>query len=219
MYNYHKLCIGLVLAMSIISSLFADDGGWELKTDKKDVKVFVRKAENSAYFQFRAVTTVKTNLNSLVNMMRDMDAMDKWLETCRDPVVISEPDDASRVIHMKNDSPFPIVISNRDLVLMQRFRRESDNVIVVDLIDHKDDAPSIKGYVRGEFNGHWKFTKLNDSDIEVEYTGLTDPGGSVPASLANLVVVDVPFKTMIKIRKILNKKSTKYDKPITINSL
>jgi hypothetical protein len=84
------------------------------------------------------------------------------------------------------------------------------------LIDHRNDVPPVKGYVRGEFNGHWKFTKVDDYIVEVEYQGLTNPGGNVPASLANLVVVDVPYKTMINIRTLLDNKNTKYNKPVTI---
>lgn len=210
----------VVLIFALLTSFSAHaslaDKEWELKTDKQHVKVFVRKDEASSLYQFRAVSIIRTNVNSLINLMRDIDAMDSWLATCRDPVVIAEPDGVSRIIHMKNDSPFPIVISNRDLVLLQRFRRESESVVVVDLIDHNSDISPTKGYVRGEFNGHWKFTELNESEVEVEYQGLADPGGNVPPSLANLVVVDVPYNTLINIRKTLDNIKTKYDKPATI---
>lgn len=219
MYTLKTICTGLVLIMSMFTtSSYAENTEWELKKDKKGVKVYVAKLGDSSFLSFRAVSVMKTNINSLVNLMRDMSAMESWLETCRDPKVVEEPDEATRIIHMKNDSPF-FLVSHRDLVLVQRFRRVSDDVLMVDLEDRGDTIPPVDGYVRGEFNGHWKFTQLSDSAVEVEYYGLTDPRGSVPAMFANMAVLDVPYNTLIKIRKILHDKETKYNRQLEISSL
>ena len=204
--------------MTMITSSLASGSEWDLKRERKDVKVYVKKTDDSGFYAFKATSIVNTNIESLVNLMRDISVMDKWLETCREPVVVSEPDSASRVIHMKNDSPV-FVVSDRDLVLLQRFRRVSDDVVMVDLIDHGSDIDEVDGHVRGEFNGHWMFTKVSDTEVEVEYQGLTDPKGAILSSLANLVVLDVPYKTLIKIRKLLHNKKTKYNSPIVISSL
>jgi len=104
-------------------------------------------------------------------------------------------------------------------VLLQRFHRVSDEVVMVDLIDHGNDIGEADGHVRATFNGHWMFTKVSKTEVEVEYLGLTDPKGSVPSSMSNLVVLDVPFNTLRKIRKILHDNKTKYDSPIVIDSL
>ena len=208
----------MVIAMTMVTTSLASTSEWELKKDKKEIKVFTKQSDNSDYFSFKAISLITTNTQSLVNLMRDMSAMDSWLETCRDPIVVSEPDGASRVIHMKNDSPF-FLISDRDLVLLQRFHRVSDEVVMIDLIDHGNDVEKADGHVRATFNGHWMFTKISDTEIEVEYQGLTDPKGSVPSSMSNLVVLDVPFNTLRKIRKILHNNKTKYDSPIVIDSL
>jgi hypothetical protein len=215
----NKICAGVLIVMTLVSSAFGNETDWNLKKDKKGVQVYVQKPTDSDFFAFKAVSIVNTNMNSLVNLMRDMGAMENWLETCRDPNVIGEPDQASRIIHMKNDSPFPVIIKNRDLVLLQRFRRVDENSLIVDLVDKGDMVAHVDGYVRGEFNGHWKFTTIDEDKVEVEYQGLTNPEGSVPASLANLVVVDVPYKTLIKIRKILHKKSTQYNTAYSVSSL
>ena len=218
MYTIIKLFTGMVIVMTMVTTSLASTSDWELKKEKKDIKVYTKQSDNSDYYSFKATSLITTNTQSLVNLMRDMSAMDSWLETCRDPIVVSEPDAASRVIHMKNDSPF-FLISDRDLVLLQRFHRVSDEVVMIDLIDHGNDVEKADGHVRATFNGHWMFTKISDTEIEVEYQGLTDPKGSVPSSMSNLVVLDVPFNTLRKIRKILHNNKTKYDSPIVIDSL
>ena len=218
MYKVMKFCTGMVVAMTMITSTLASESEWELKKDRKDIKVYVKKTENSSFYSFKATSIVKTNTNSLVNLMRDIPAMDQWLETCREPAVVSEPDGASRVIHMKNDAPF-FIISDRDLVLLQRFHRVSDDIVMVDLVDRGSDVEQVDGHIRAQFNGHWTFTKVSDTEVEVEYQGLTDPKGVIPASMANIAVLDVPYNTLRKIRKLLHNKKTKYNSPIEISLL
>lgn len=217
MYKVINFCTGIVIAMTMTTSALASESEWDLKKDRKDIKVYVKVTEESAHYSFKAKSIVKTNTNSLINLMRDVGAMDQWLETCREPVIVSEPDETSRVIHMKNDAP--IFISDRDLVLLQRFHRVSDDVVMVDLDDRGNDLEEKDGYVRGQFNGHWKFTKISETEVEVEYQGLTDPKGSIPAAMANIAVLDVPYNTLIKIRKLLHNKETKYNSPIETNLL
>lgn len=207
-----------VVVMSHSSVLFSEPLDWRLKRDRSDIKVYVSDTSGTNLHSFKAVSKVKTTIPALVNLMRDMSVMDKWLETCRDPEVIEEPDAVSRVIHMKNKAPF-ILVSDRDLVLLQRFRRVDENVVIVDLEDRGHMISHIDGHVRGTFNGHWKFTQLDEGTVEVEYKGLTDPHGKVAPWMANIAVLDVPFSTLKKIRKILHNKSTQYDGPMGISLL
>jgi len=67
------------------------------------------------------------------------------------------------------------------------------------------------------FNGHWKFSKLEDNKVEVEYSGLTNPGGLVPAWVINMVALDVPYKSLRNLQKILGQGKTKYDTELTIS--
>ena len=203
--------IWLVMTMAFFTATTTYASEWDLRKDKSDIQVFTKKVEHSDHFSFKGTSRITTNIQSLVNLMRDMSVMDQWLATCREPVIIEEPDTVSRLIHMKNDSPFSLAISDRDIVLIQRFRRESPEVVIVDLEDKHDHIEPIDGHVRGVFNGHWKFTRISETETDVEYYGLVDPAGSVPAWMSNIAVIDTPFNTLKSIRKILHSKSTQYD--------
>jgi len=125
--------IVLVVSMAFFTATNAHSSEWDLRKDKSAIQVYTKKVEHSDHFSFKGTSRISTNIQSLVNLMRDMSVMDQWLATCREPVVIEEPDTVSRLIHMKNDSPFSLAISDRDIVLIQRFRRESPGVVIVDL--------------------------------------------------------------------------------------
>ena len=47
-----------------------------------------------------------------------------------------------------------------------------------------------------QVDGFWKLVPKGDNLTEVTYQVHTEPGGSVPALIANKFVVDAPFKTL-----------------------
>jgi hypothetical protein len=218
MYKFAKYTLGIMLMTMLTNAAAIEVADWHLKRDRNDIKVFVGSTSDTDYKSFKAVSVLKTDIRALVNLMRDMSVMDQWLETCRDPQIIDEPNEASRIIHMRNDFPY-LILADRDLVLLQRFRRISEKIIMVDLIDRGGQIEEVDGQVRAEFNGHWKFTQLEDDEVEVEYLGVMDPKGNIAPWMANMSVLDVPYKTLRKIRKTLHNKKTKYDRPMSISSL
>jgi hypothetical protein len=56
------------------------------------------------------------------------------------------------------------------------------------------------------FKAQWTITPLKDGSLSLEYQLLVDPGGSVPAWLVNLAVVDGPFETMSALREKVKEK-------------
>ncbi|WP_157817434.1 hypothetical protein [Candidatus Thiodictyon syntrophicum] len=48
--------------------------------------------------------------------------------------------------------------------------------------------------------GHWRCTRRPDAMVEVEYQLHLEPNGEVPSWLANSVVVDAPYQTLLRLR-------------------
>lgn len=63
-------------------------------------------------------------------------------------------------------------------------------------------CPRSEGVVRvAKVDGFWQFTAQGER-VEVVYQVGSDPGGSVPAWLANSFVVDAPYNTLYKLRQL-----------------
>ena len=51
--------------------------------------------------------------------------------------------------------------------------------------------------------GRFKFQRLPDNAMEVTYELVLDPGGYIPAWLANLLLRDAPYFTLERLRRII----------------
>jgi len=67
-------------------------------------------------------------------------------------------------------------------------------------------------YVRVRGYGYWKIKVLSENKLETTFSMQVDPGGSVPAWIANMFVDDTPYYTLKNIKKIIeNKRNTSYN--------
>ncbi len=63
-----------------------------------------------------------------------------------------------------------------------------------------------KGFVRvPSSHSKWVITKINETLLQVKYQMQIDPGGSVPAWLANWVCAEAPYRSFKKMKLLLEK--------------
>ena len=54
--------------------------------------------------------------------------------------------------------------------------------------------------------GFWKLTPIAENKTKVEYQMHVEPGGYVPAWLANMKIVDTPYTFMYNLREQVEKQ-------------
>ena len=191
------LFLGIIMLINS-NLVMAED--WKLVLDKNGIQVFTQDIDDSKHHRFKAVGTVNTSVESLVYLMRDPVNMDQWLHSCYDIKVVEDIDPATRLFHMKNETP--IIVKDRDLVLVQRMMRVADDHVIVELVSKPDAVPEQKKYVRVPmFEGAWNLKQIDANSSWVEYHGFGDPGGNVPAWVANVMIADTPYKTLRKLQQ------------------
>lgn len=196
---YRATLLLMVITMNITTA-FANTNEWNLVKDKNGIQAYTRSVPNSDHLQFKSEGVVKTNIASLVYLMRDMEVMDRWLHTCYEPVLVEESDKATRLIHMKNETPF--VVKDRDLVLTQKMIKVSDTKVLIELAGKPESLEKNSKYVRiPMFHGAWRLTQIDQDSTNVEYFGHIDPGGAIPAFITNSMLVDTPYESIRKLRK------------------
>ena len=57
--------------------------------------------------------------------------------------------------------------------------------------------------------GKWVFTPLENGKTQVYHQFGGDPGGSIPAWIVNMFLVDGPYKTMLGLQETIAKRSSK----------
>ena len=64
--------------------------------------------------------------------------------------------------------------------------------------------PAPSGVTRMDaFEGLWRVISTTPGKIKVEYQSHFEPGGSVPKSIINAALTDIPYETLLNLRKLV----------------
>lgn len=188
-----------MVSMSWGQSVLGAEVEWTLKKSRDGVSAYTARLDNNDHLAFKGEALLPgQTLDQVIAVMRNIDSLDQWLHTCYDPVIVQEEEGLSRIVHMKNHTP-TFLVAERDLVLRQKIERTSSSTAHVTLTGLPDAFPLQKSFVRIPFfDGRWELEQTADG-VRAVYSGVIDPGGGLPASITNMMVVDTPFETLKKL--------------------
>jgi hypothetical protein len=187
-----------------IISLFAvmqSQPNWELQKEGDGIKVYTAGSESSKFKQFKVEADVAASAQQIPHAVTDLENNYKWFESVKKGEMIELFSKDEYIFKQVVKVPFPF--KDREVVQYCTVRELEDGVIRIDL-KHKNDAiPEDGDYVRMPYAvGYWILTP-NGTTTQIEYSFLADPGGNIPAWLANQFIVDNPFKTIKALREYL----------------
>lgn len=207
-----RLLIVILTAMLFNTTVFADQDGWELEKEEQDIhlKIYTREIEGSSLKEFKGEMLVETQLTTLAALLLDSQAAPEWIHQCETFEIIEQLDPKKAIIYFINGAPWPV--SDRDAVVSSVMSQDpTSHTVRIDIKALVDRVPEDEDYVRiPRMSGHWAFTPKEDGKVLVRYQVHAEPGGSLPAWLANSVVVDTPYHTMTNMVSML--KREKYQK-------
>lgn len=205
MHNHlikYSLIMALVVLCSIIS--YAQEG-WELRKDKNGIKVFSGVSEQSDFEVFKATMILDESIHTFVAVIRDIASLPDWAYNVKHANLLKSSGDSLQVYYSEATAPFPF--KNRDGIYLNRYRWIADsNELFVD-IELLPDYLEVKDkVVRAKGKGFWRVIVLKAGKLDVTFQMQVDPGGNIPAWLANIFVDDAPYFTMLKLREIIKKE-------------
>lgn len=211
----HWRKIALMVCVVLLAPLVAaadevPDAGleaeWKLISDRNAIQVYMRHRENSRLKTFRGVTTISLpDEYALAAVLNDYENIPKWLHFVDDASEFDRDSPLRRYMRFGTHLPWPL--ADREAVLqidvLQELTPEQE-VISIELTNRPELLPSNPEYVRfPEMWGRFKFQRLGDNQTEVTYELVLDPGGYIPAWLANLLLRDAPYFTLERLRRII----------------
>ena len=169
---------------------------WNLKKSRDGITAYTAKLENNDHLAFKGEAVIPAaTLEQTIAVIRDVTHLDQWLYTCYEPKLLKDEDEHSSLIYMKNHTP-TFFVAERDLVLRLSVEREADGLAHITLTGLPDAMPEVKSYVRVPyFLGKWDLEQVPEG-VRAIYSGVIDPGGGLPATISNMMVVDTPFETL-----------------------
>ncbi|MCR1792681.1 START domain-containing protein [Leptospira sp. id769339] len=172
---------------------------WDLEKEKNGITVHTRAVEGSELKEFRGKTKLKAALSTVISLMEDNPNYVTWLKNCKQAEAVKVLNTKEKYIYIQNGAPWPV--NDRDFVIHTIFSQDKNTGAVTYTIRPIANIVAEKdGIVRGTLKGFWKFVPVGD-EVEVTYQLLSEPGGRVPTSIANFVVVDIPYETLRKMKE------------------
>ncbi|TFH38917.1 MAG: hypothetical protein E4G96_09765 [Chrysiogenales bacterium] len=180
---------------------------WKLKKKKDGIEVYVRSVPGSKLDEFRGVMRIAdTRLSSLLAAFDDTPSYTRWMHECIEARLLKKISLFERFTYTVTRAPWPVW--NRDMVSHSIIRQDPATLaIAIRLEARADQVPPREKMVRVPMmRGLWTFTPLESGEIMVVYQMHSDPGGSLPPGLANMAVVDLPYYTLVNLRKIVREE-------------
>lgn len=183
-------------------------GPWELKKDKKDLKVYVRDSPDSPIKQLKMKFSVEASMSAIVLLLQDIAAIPDWVYKCPEAYHLKKINHSEEVYYNRMDFPWPL--DDRDLIVKNTLVQDPvTKVVRSESFNKPSYIPAKEGIVRiPKLHLWWEFTPRNNGIVDVEYFLSSDPGGFIPAWMINLAIDQGPTQTIKAFRKVL--KEPKY---------
>lgn len=201
--NVKRMAIFIFLSLIFSGSLFAADENWRLRKDENGIKVFTRKVEGSPILEFKGVMTADVPPDVAVDFYLDGARYTEWFYRCSEARVL-EVRPEGKVFYYVMEMPWPV--SDRDSVYLARMLSDKGDVIIR-LSALKDLYPLQPGKVRvSELKTEWRFRSIVGGKTEISFQQHTSSDGHIPPALVNTLSVNMPLKTLQKMRTLLLEK-------------
>jgi len=194
----------LVIAFFVVRAASAQPN-WELRTEKKDIKVYTRTFPDSKYKAIKVELILQTTLSRLVTVLLDIKTAPEWVYATKSAVLLKQVSPSELIYYSEVRLPWPM--SNRDFIAHLITTQDPHTHVVTILGPTMNDfVPEKKDIVRvRRSEGKWILTPVDGDYIRVEYTLRTDPGGDIPAWLFNLFVTKGPLESFEHLKSQLDK--------------
>ncbi len=204
-----KKLIFLTLFLSI-NSLASISPNWTPIGEKNGISVYKTEVPGTKVVGFRGETTIYASAEKVMNILLDNDHRKDWVDRLKETKILEQIGPFEYVIYQEFKLPWPL--KNRDFVYRGKAERDKDGRVILTLKseDHKN-APHTKG-VRAELKeSRYIITPIGKFKSKLEVEILSDPKGSIPVWLVNLIQKSWPEKT-------LNAIKVQVEKPFVIES-
>ncbi|TFH38918.1 MAG: hypothetical protein E4G96_09770 [Chrysiogenales bacterium] len=180
---------------------------WKLEKSEEGIQAYLRNAEGTSFKEFRGVMQVRgVRLSSMIATFDDTASYTKWMHNCTESRLLKYINLRERITYTVTHAPWPA--SDRDTVVHSIITQDPDNMsVTITITAMPDFIPRVRGRVRTPFmKATWTFTPYKSGVVMIVYQTVTDPGGPLPQFLLNLSVLDLPFYTMSKFKKVIREE-------------
>jgi len=198
-----KISSALLSVLFMFTSLPAVENQWKMVKSEDGIEIYIRSVPGSAIKEYRAVTVVECSLSGALALLDDTGSYTRWMLNCRSAEILQKNSFYERITYTVLSSPWPV--ADRDITVKSVISQNRSTGAITITLSGLPNYVSVKpGIVRiTALNGYWIFEPLGNGSVRITNAIHSEPGGYVPVSLINRSLVDDPYITFCRMRKMV----------------
>ena len=187
------------LLLALASHAFAQST-WDLKKDENGILVYSRSVKDSKYKELKAVFDLPGTYDQLRFILNDVKNYKTWVYCTASSNLVERKSETEIVYYSRVSAPWPV--SNRDFYSDTRIWMDSANHQMRLSSRNLNQFPANDHIVRIPFlRSEWVITAPSPGILHVEYTLSWNPGGDIPAFLANAFSTTGPLQSFTQLKR------------------
>lgn len=178
---------------------------WKLEKSKDGINVYTSEVSGSSFKAVKVECTLTGTFAKLISILTNVSGFKKWIYNNKRSEVLKKFSPNDFIYYSETSMPFPF--SNRDVIIRMQIKTDSlPKFLTINGSHQKDILPEIPGRERiPHYKANWKVTMPTSNTLQILYILEVDPGGSLPAWLANSFADKGPFGTFSNLAEELKK--------------
>lgn len=192
----------LVLCSGFVSSVTAQYN-WKLSKEKDGIKVYQSEVKSSSYKAIKVECILEGNYDKLMTVLNNVSGQKDWVYHNKTAYTIKQVNPHELYYYSETSLPWPM--SNRDAIVHLKMDKDSLNrFLKITAVSVPDYIPEKSGKVRVTRSSiSWNVTMPTTKTISIVYIFEAEPGGSLPAWIANMFSDKGPYESFKKLAEIL----------------
>lgn len=193
----------LVYCLLPVSALADEWTQVRVASERTDVSTWVRPIAGNPLNAFRGETEVPYPMLTAIAVLADVGNFPEWVFQCHFARLMPEVSDELAYIHIEGIWP----VSDRDAVVRTTIIQNSETLqTTLYSVAAHGVLDEVEGTVRlPALENRFILEPLADGWTRITFETFVDPGGMIPAWLANLVATRAPLTTLQKMQKRMAK--------------
>lgn len=178
---------------------------WKLSKDKDGIKVFESSTSNSGYKSIKVECTIGGNFDKLAYVLTDVAHHKDWIYNNKNAYLLKKLNPGEFYYYSETYLPWPM--ANRDAIAHMKITRDTLNhCLNVVEVGEPNYLPEKSGIVRvPRFSVNWHVTMPAANQLNIVYILEVEPGGNIPAWIANMFVDKGPYESFKKLEEIVSR--------------
>ncbi len=176
---------------------------WEKIKSKNGISVYRMEVPGKDHVIFKGKGVVNKEMFLVLSVLGDINNLTKWIDRLKSAKLVKEVSDMELILYNVVTAPWPL--QNRDMVLRTKatYDKKYDWVHIRGRNIKHPKYPKKSGIVRIPYmRNTWSLKPIRKGKATwVEFKVQADPGGAIPAWVSNMVSKDVPYKSLMNLRK------------------